>query len=79
MNANWSDILWYLAIGAFFVMMLRGGGCCGGHGHKKSSRGDGSGTDDHQNHHEQRRALQSEALATSRQPRPTDRHQGRRL
>lgn len=37
MNANWTDILWYLAIGAFFIMMMRGGGCCGGHGHKKQN------------------------------------------
>jgi len=35
MNATWTDILWFLAIGAFFLMMMRKGGCCGGHGHKK--------------------------------------------
>jgi hypothetical protein len=31
MNLTLTDILWYLAIGAFFFMMLRKGGCCGGH------------------------------------------------
>lgn len=41
MNANWTDVLWYLAIGAFFIMMMRGGGCCGGHGHKKHDDKDG--------------------------------------
>lgn len=35
MNPTWTDILWYLPIGAFFFTMLRKGGCCGGHGHKK--------------------------------------------
>ena len=34
MNVDWSDILWYLALGAFFFMMMRKGGCCGGHRHK---------------------------------------------
>jgi len=34
MNPTLTDILWYLAIGAFFFMMLRRGGCCGGHRHK---------------------------------------------
>lgn len=37
MNATWTDILWYLAIGIFF-MMIRRGGCCGGHSHKKQSQ-----------------------------------------
>lgn len=36
MNANWTDILWYLAIGGLFILMMRGGGCCGGHGQKKA-------------------------------------------
>ncbi|AMV70602.1 hypothetical protein DBW_0202 [Desulfuromonas sp. DDH964] len=31
MNPTLTDILWYLAIGAFFIMMMRKGGCCGGH------------------------------------------------
>ena len=34
MNTVWSDILWYLALGAFFFMMMRKGGCCGGQSHK---------------------------------------------
>ncbi len=34
MYTAWSDILWYLALGAFFFMMMRKGGCCGGHRHK---------------------------------------------
>jgi len=41
MNATWTDILWYLTIGAFFFMMMRKGGCCGGHGHKKKHGKDG--------------------------------------
>lgn len=31
MNPTLTDILGYLAIGAFFFMMMRKGGCCGGH------------------------------------------------
>jgi hypothetical protein len=31
MNPTLTDILWYLAIGAFFFIMMRKGGCCGGH------------------------------------------------
>lgn len=42
MNTNWTDILWFLAIGGLFFMMMRGGGCCGGHGHKKSHDKDGA-------------------------------------
>ena len=34
MNIAWTDILWYLAIGAFLVMMMRKGGFRGGHRHK---------------------------------------------
>jgi len=33
MDTAWSDILWFLAFGAFFFMMMRNGGCCG-HRHK---------------------------------------------
>lgn len=35
MNPTLTDILWYLAIGAFIVIMMRKGGCCGGHRHKE--------------------------------------------
>lgn len=38
MNPTLTDILWYLAIGAFFVMMIRKGGCCGGHRHKEQKQ-----------------------------------------
>ncbi|WP_020676574.1 hypothetical protein [Geopsychrobacter electrodiphilus] len=38
MNLTLINILWYLAIGAFFIMMMRNGGCCGGH--KKEQKQD---------------------------------------
>ena len=38
MNTAWSDILWYIALGAFFLMMMRKGGCCAGHHHKKQNQ-----------------------------------------
>lgn len=35
MDSTWANILWFLAIGAFFIMMMRrGGGCCGSHRHQ---------------------------------------------
>jgi len=46
MNPTFSDILWYVAIGAFIFMMFRGGGCCGGH-HKKQKQ---EGSEDHAEH-----------------------------
>ena len=36
MNPTLTDILWYLAIGAFIVIMMRKGGCCGGHQNKEN-------------------------------------------
>lgn len=59
MNGTWVDILWYLAIGAFFVLMIRKGGCCGGHGHKKSHSENDIGTNDHHTKHQ---ALQVEEV-----------------
>ena len=38
MDATWTNILWFLVIGAFFFMMMRKGGCCGGHGHKEQKQ-----------------------------------------
>lgn len=37
MNAEASDILWFIFIGAMFLMMFRKGGCCGGHKMKHQS------------------------------------------
>lgn len=47
MNATWTDILWYLAIGAFFFMMMRKGGCCAGHGHKEQNQASSPSKIDH--------------------------------
>jgi hypothetical protein len=47
MNATLADILWYLAIGAFFFMMMRKGGCCGGHRHKGQKQESNEGNVDH--------------------------------
>ncbi len=38
MNATWTAIFGYLAIGIFFFMMMRKGGYCGGHGHKDQKK-----------------------------------------
>ncbi len=47
MNPTLTDILWYLAIGAFFVMMMRKGGCCGGHRHKEQKQESSENQIDH--------------------------------
>lgn len=38
MDATWTNILWFLVIGALFFMMMRKGGCCGGHRHKQQKQ-----------------------------------------
>jgi len=76
MNTNWSDILWYLAIGVFFFMMMRRGGCCGGHGHKRTHReGDANtNTDDNPSGHQ---AHHLEGLAPEKVVQPTSPNQRR--
>ena len=57
---NTTDILWFLAIGAFFIFMMRkGGGCCGGghgdnngHGDHAGHEGHSCGSDSHDKHKE---------------------------
>lgn len=47
MNVSASDIIWFIFIGAMFVMMFRRGGCCGGHRHKEHKHEDSEGNTDH--------------------------------
>lgn len=38
MDATWTNILWFMVIGALFFMMMRKGGCCGGHRQKEQKQ-----------------------------------------
>lgn len=47
MDTTWTNILWYLVVGALFFMMMRKGGCCGGHDHKEQIQKIKSNETDH--------------------------------
>ncbi len=48
MDATWTNIFWFLVIGALFFMMMRKGGCCGGHDPKEQKQKINPSKTDHQ-------------------------------
>lgn len=38
MDATWTNVLWFMVIGALFFMMMRKGGCCGGYRQKEQKQ-----------------------------------------